>query len=68
MNKAIGAALLVVGIALIIYGINASNAVSSQVSQTFTGTPTDKALWMLIGGSAAVIIGGALIFVRSRKA
>ena len=34
MNKGIGMALLVVGIALIIYGFNASDSVSSDVSRT----------------------------------
>jgi hypothetical protein len=62
MNKAIGLALLVVGVALIVYGINASNSVSSNVSQTFTGTPTNKTLWLLLGGSAAAIVGAVLTF------
>ena len=35
MNKAIGLALLVAGIALIIYGANASDSVSSNVSRAF---------------------------------
>jgi hypothetical protein len=35
MNKGIGIALLVVGIALIIYGFNASDSVSSNVSRAF---------------------------------
>jgi hypothetical protein len=67
MNKAIGLALLVVGVVLIIYGINASDSVSSHVSQTFTGAPTNKTLWLLVGGSAAAIVGAALAFVPSRR-
>jgi uncharacterized membrane protein YidH (DUF202 family) len=70
MNKAIGIALVVVGIVLIVYGVDASNSVSSNVSQTFTGTPTDKTLWLLIGGIAAAIVGAALTlmgFGGSRK-
>jgi hypothetical protein len=57
MNKALGIALLVVGIALIGYGIDASNSVSSSVSRTFTGSPTDKTMWLLIGGAASAIVG-----------
>ena len=56
MNKAIGIALLVVVI-LIVYGINGSNSISSNISQTFTGSPTNKTLWLLVGGSAAAILG-----------
>jgi hypothetical protein len=67
MNKAIGLALLVVGIVLIVYGINASNSVSSSVSQTFTGSPTNKTLWLLLGGIAAAIVGTALTFMGFGK-
>jgi hypothetical protein len=57
MNKAISIALLVAGVVLIIYGINASNSVASSVSRTFTGNPTDKTAWFLIGGIAAALVG-----------
>ena len=67
MNKAIGLALLAVGIALIVYGIDASNSASSSVSRTFNGTPTDKTLWLLIGGIGATITGAVLTFVPSRR-
>jgi uncharacterized membrane protein len=68
MNKGIGIALLVVGIVLVIYGFNASNSVSSSVSQAVTGSPTNKTMWLLLGGTAAVIVGGVMSLGRSRKA
>jgi hypothetical protein len=40
-----------------IIGINATNSFSSDVSRFFTGSPTDKAVWMLIGGIVAAIAG-----------
>ena len=57
MSRAVSLALLAGGIVLIILGINASNALSSDVSRFFTGAPTDKAIWMLVGGVAASVIG-----------
>jgi hypothetical protein len=60
MNKALGIALLAVGIILIVFGINSSNSVGSSFSRFFTGSPTDKSIWMLIGGVAAVIVGGVM--------
>ena len=57
MNQALGIALLVVGIVLIIFGINASDSFSSDVSRFFTGSPTNKAIWLLIGGIASAIVG-----------
>ena len=57
MNKLIFLALLAGGIALIIFGVNASNSLSSDVSRFFTGSPTDKAIWMIVGGVVAVVAG-----------
>jgi len=57
MNKGISAALLVIGILLIIWGINAWGSFSSEVSRFFTGSPTNKTVWLLVGGVVAVIVG-----------
>lgn len=57
MNKTVSVALLVGGVILIVMGFNASNSLSSDFSRFFTGSPTDKAIWMLIGGSVAAVIG-----------
>jgi len=57
MNKVISLIFLIGGVALIIVGFNATNSFSSDVSRFFTGSPTDKAVWMLIGGTLAAIIG-----------
>ena len=67
MNKGIGIALLVVGIVLVIYGFNASDSVSSGVSRAFTGAPTNKTLWLLLGGGAMAIVGAVMAFRGSRK-
>jgi len=58
MNKSISIVLLVAAVVLIAFGVNAYHSASSYVSRFFTGAPTDKALWLLIGGLAAGIIGG----------
>ena len=57
MNKTISLGLLAGGIVLTVVGVNATNSFSSDVSRFFTGSPTDKAIWMLIGGIVAGIIG-----------
>ena len=67
MNKAIGLALLAVGIALIVYGIDSTNSAASNVSKTFTGSPTNKALWLLLGGIASAIYGAVMTFKPSRS-
>jgi len=67
MNKAISVALFVVGVVLIIVGITATNSFTSDVSRFFTGSPTDKAIWMLLGGVAATTVG-VIALVGGRKA
>ena len=57
MNKGMPVALLVVGVILLVFGLNAYHSASSNVSRFFTGAPTDKALWLLIGGAVASIFG-----------
>jgi len=64
MNKGIGLALLAVGIVLIIFGLNAGESFGSDVSRFFTGKPTDKSMWLLLGGIAATIVGGVMSFRR----
>ena len=57
MNKLISLAVLAGGIVLVVFGVAATESFSSDVSRFFTGSPTDKAIWMLIGGIVAIIIG-----------
>ena len=57
MNKIVSIALLAGGVALLIFGINATNSFGSDVSRFFTGAPTDKAVWMLLGGIVATVVG-----------
>lgn len=66
MNKLVSIVLLVGGIVLVILGINATNSFGSDVSRFFTGSPTDKAIWMLIGGIVAAVVG-LVGLVRTRK-
>jgi hypothetical protein len=55
-----GVNLLVAGVVLLVYGITASNSVGSGMSQAFTGTPTDKSMWLIISGAVAAV-GGLVI-------
>jgi hypothetical protein len=57
MNKPGSLVLLVGGIIPIIYGLSASDSVGSSFSRMFTGAPTDKTIWLLLGAIAAAVIG-----------
>jgi hypothetical protein len=47
----------VAGIVLVIYGVSASESFSSDLSRFFTGSPTDKTIWLMIGGIVSIGIG-----------
>ena len=64
MTKAVSLALLLGGVLLIIFGFMAATSLSSDISRFFTGSPTDKAIWMLIGGVVASAIGVVGLFRR----
>lgn len=66
MNNVVGLAILALGIVLLVFGFNASHSFNSDVSRFFTGNPTDKSIWLLIGGAAAVIVG-LVIAVRGTR-
>lgn len=66
MNKLFSAILLAGGVALVIAGINASNSFGSDVSRVVSGTPTDRSMWLLIGGIVAVAAGSVGLF-RGQK-
>ena len=56
-QRIVGVALLVIGIVLIIVGINSSNSISDQVSDAFTGRFTQNTMLFIVGGIAVSIIG-----------
>lgn len=57
MNKPISLALLVGGVILIICGVSASDSIGSSFSRLFTGAPTDRTIWLLLGGIVATVVG-----------
>ena len=73
--KGIGWTLLLAGAGLIAYAFCASDSMSSTVSsavnsansalsQILATLPPNRTLWLLLGGSGAVILGMAMIFKR----
>ena len=57
MNKLISLVILAGGIVLVVFGVAATKSFSSDISRFFTSSPTDKAIWMLVGGIVVIIIG-----------
>jgi amino acid permease len=67
MNKLTSAVILAAGIVLVVFGVAASESLSSDFSRFFTGAPTEKTIWMLIAGVIAIVIGlGGLSFGKPK--
>lgn len=59
-QRIFGLILLVVGVLLLLFGLNATDSVSDTVSEGVTGKYTDKTMWYLVGGAAMAVVGLAL--------
>jgi hypothetical protein len=51
---------------LFFFGMNASESMASHMPEAFTGSPTDRSVWMLILGSVAAVAGGLMALVPGR--
>jgi len=66
MSRTISAIVLIAGLALLAFGYQASESITGETSQAVTGTPTDKALVLMIGGGVVALIGLIGLFRGSR--
>lgn len=57
---------MAVGVVLIVYGLKASDSFGSDVSRFFTGSPTNKTIWVLIDEALSAGVGLAGV-VRGSK-
>jgi hypothetical protein len=64
MSKVLSFAILIVGIVLLVYGLNAGNSFLSETKEAVTGTPTDKSMALIIVGVIAIVVGGLSTFFR----
>lgn len=66
-QRIVGIVVLAVGVVLFLMGMNASDSVADQVSETFTGRFTDKTTWLIVGGIASGLLGLLLTLPRGGK-
>jgi drug/metabolite transporter (DMT)-like permease len=65
-GQILGGVVFAIGIVLLIFAYNASNAPVDQLVNTFTGHYTNQTMWYLMSGIAAAV-GGGLIFLFGRR-
>lgn len=66
-NRILGLVLVAVGLFLLAFGYNASQAPIDQLSEAFTGKFRESTMLYLIGGIIAIVAGGALALVGRRN-
>ena len=67
MNRMISMGLVLGGIAMVVMGILAMDSFNSDVSRFFTGSPTDRSVWLLVGGVIAIVVGGSGALIPSKQ-
>ena len=65
-RRIIGLPVLVAGIVVLILGLNASNSLAEQVSETFTGRFTRGTTWYIMGAIAAGVLGLLMVGFSGR--
>lgn len=67
MRVPIGIILTVVGGILLVLGFSAADSLASDISEFFTGNPTDRAIWLLLVGGAALAGGLVTLLLPKRS-
>jgi hypothetical protein len=67
MQKVTGIICIVIGVLLFVWGHNIAQSFGSQVQQLWTGAPTDRAMYLYIGGAILAVLGVAQIFWPSKR-
>jgi len=62
--NAAGIILLVIGIGLLIWGLNLYDAFGNKLSRVLTGTSTNETMLFLISGAVCAVMGAAMIFKK----
>jgi drug/metabolite transporter (DMT)-like permease len=66
-KRIIGVAVFAIGVALLAFAYNSTNAPLERLSETVTGRYSDETMWYFAAGVAAAVGGGLLAMFGSRK-
>jgi len=63
-SSKIGIILLVVGIGLLLWGINLYGAFGDKLARTFTGASTNETMIFLIAGAICAVLGAVMLYKK----
>jgi len=62
MKKLIPLSILIVGLVLVFLGLEANDSFGSAVSEVINDAPSNKAIFLLVGGILATVVGAVGVF------
>jgi hypothetical protein len=60
-QRLLGIVLLLFGVGVLIYGLNASHSMADQMNNMFAGRFTETTTWYIIAGAVAGLLGLLLV-------
>ena len=63
-TSTIGIILLVVGIGLLIWGINLYGAFGNKIARVISGASTNETMMFLIAGAVCTVLGALMVFKK----
>jgi len=63
-SSKIGIILLVVGIGLLLWGINLYGAFGDRLARTFTGSSANETMIFLIAGAVCTVLGAMMLYKK----
>lgn len=62
MKVIFGAACMVTGVVLVMWGRNLAYSLGGHMRYIFTGSPGDKAMYLMVAGGALIVVGLYQVF------
>ena len=63
-SSKIGIILLVVGIGLLLWGINLYGAFGNKLARTFSGSSSNETMIFLIAGAICTVLGAVMLYKK----
>jgi len=63
-SSKIGVILLVVGIGLLLWGINLYGAFGNKLARTFSGSSSNETMIFLIAGAVCTVLGAVMLYKK----
>jgi hypothetical protein len=64
MNKNVSIVLLVIGVVLLVLGLQEFGAFGSRISRALGRGPSERAWFLMIGGAVCTVFGGMGVFKK----